>query len=133
MHIILNIVANTKVNDDYSSFNATWRWPTDRFNVHSYPHVKFKSEYLPLQLSDLANLTLRATWDVSATTQDLASTGISSNIAWDIFADADANSAGSAAKAHYEIMIWMGSYGNPYPFGYQDGPHLNKTIQGITL
>jgi hypothetical protein len=88
---------------------------------------------LPLQLSDLANLSLTATWDVTAGSQDLASTGVSTNIAWDIFADSDANSAGSATSAHYEIMVWMGAYGNPYPYGYADGPLLNRTIHDVTL
>lgn len=44
-------------------------------------------------------------------------------MAFDMFADTDAEKAQSATTAATEIMIWIGTVGDPWPIGY----NRNKT------
>lgn len=40
------------------------------------------------------------------------------NVAFDMFLDPDEDKANSATAAMYEIMIWIGQVGDPYPLGF---------------
>jgi hypothetical protein len=118
-----------QVADDYSSFNATYFWPdaAGLYYVHSFPHVKVQSDYLPILASDVTNFTLSAKWSLSD------SPGAITNIAWDIFADIDRSAAMVEVQAKYEIMLWLGSVGGPQPLGFQSGPCLTMTSNGTPL
>lgn len=43
------------------------------------------------------------------------------NVALDVFADLDPAKAAVSTEAAVEIMIWVGSRGNPQPLGYNQG------------
>jgi xyloglucan-specific endo-beta-1,4-glucanase len=54
---------------------------------------------------------------------DVDETGLSAistitNVALDLFADADSNNAKNPTQANYEIMVWLGSFGDPKPLGW---------------
>lgn len=42
------------------------------------------------------------------------------NVAFDMFLDLDDKNASSATAAAYEIMIWIGQVGKPYPLGFDE-------------
>ncbi|KAF2664659.1 concanavalin A-like lectin/glucanase [Microthyrium microscopicum] len=118
------------VNSYSTAFNATWQWPSDRNAVHSYPHVKFQPKLLPIVISDISAVTLSASWSISAPAKDLDSriTGMVSNVAWDMFADEDPAAAQVDASAKYEVMVWVGRYGDPKPIGFSSGLCQNQTV-----
>lgn len=43
------------------------------------------------------------------------------NVALDMFVDSDSTNAQSEVDASYEIMIWLGSFGDPKPLGFSQG------------
>ncbi|KAJ0108455.1 hypothetical protein J7T55_002059 [Diaporthe amygdali] len=116
-----------------SGFDATWKWPGDPDAVHSFPHVTFLSDDLPVTVSNISALRLAASWAYapgSISTADdagrldgfdtngLNDIGAKANIAFDMFMDMDKVKAASATAAKYEMMIWIGQVGNPYPLGF---------------
>lgn len=50
--------------------------------------------------------------------KSISSAKAKANVAFDIFLDKDSKNAASATKAGYEIMVWIGRVGQPYPLGY---------------
>lgn len=112
-----------------------WSWPTSRKNVRSYPHIVFNEAALPVTVDNITKFELQGSWQITASPIDLASNtlGMLANVAWDIFADADPKKAGNDATALYEIMFWMGTYGQPQPLGFSDGPCLKQTLNGVEL
>jgi xyloglucan-specific endo-beta-1,4-glucanase len=127
-----------QVDADYTTFDVTWKWPTGPVtgDVHSYPHIKFQSNHLPVPLSDITSLPFRATWDMqmSSGPSGLANVKATANVAVDMFADADPGAAQNETKAGYEIMIWLGSFSAPQPLGYDaNNPCLTATVGDISL
>jgi xyloglucan-specific endo-beta-1,4-glucanase len=110
------------VNTDYTIFESVWSWRAAAQSVHAYPHIAFNSAALPQLVSSISNLTVRADWDMYAVDHDLQSSNVIANVAIDMFADADPSAASSAILANYEIMVWVGTYGQPHPIGFSDGP-----------
>jgi hypothetical protein len=55
------------------------------------------------------------------------------NVALDLFVDPDPSLAQNETNAGYEIMVWLGAFGNPYPIGYSNGLNLNQTIDNESL
>jgi hypothetical protein len=109
-----------QLTDDGDQFNATWQWGgTSRITVHSYPHIRYQPTNLPVPIGGLNNLTLSGTWDLFASNKDLDSStaGMVANVAWDMFADEDQGTSMIDSQARWEVMIWMGRYGNPAPIG----------------
>jgi xyloglucan-specific endo-beta-1,4-glucanase len=90
--------------------------------VHSYPHVRFQPKLLPIAISDISALTLSAKWAIPAPPKDLET-----NIAWDLFADPEPATSRIDARARFEIMVWLGAYGDPKPIGFANGLCLNQT------
>lgn len=101
--------------------------------VHSFPHVTFSSDDLPAPLSNLSGLRLAAAWAMSAGTisaarspsarvgldaSGLSDVGAKANVAFDMFLDPDGDSSRSATDAMYEVMVWIGQVGGPYPLGF---------------
>lgn len=60
------------------------------------------------------NPSARIGLDVSA----LNGVGTKANVAYDMFLDPDEEKSTSATTAMYEVMIWIGQIGNPYPLGF---------------
>lgn len=54
-------------------------------------------------------------------TSGLDDIGAVANVAFDMFLDEDADNSTNATLAGYEIMIWIGRVGTPYPLGYDIG------------
>jgi Glycosyl hydrolase family 12 len=92
-------------------------------NVHSYPHIKFSPPILPIAIPKVTNMTLSAQWTMTNTDNVVA------NVAWDLFADPDPDTAGIDSQAHYEIMIWMAKYGGALPIGNQNGLCLDDPVK----
>jgi hypothetical protein len=70
--------------------------------------------------------------DLQVTWQYDADPSIIGNVALDMFADADVNSAQNETLAAYEIMVWYGDYGGPWPLGYSDGPKASVVMADVT-
>jgi xyloglucan-specific endo-beta-1,4-glucanase len=112
------------VSPNVDSFNATWFWPTGKDNTHSFPHINFMPKNLPAPLSNITAMVLAADWTVDSTTWI-------GNVALDMFADADVTNSTNAQKAAYELMVWFGDYGNPWPLGYADGIKATETVNNV--
>jgi hypothetical protein len=69
-------------------------------------------------------------WSIDASTEDLTneSHGMVTNVAWDMFVDSDTSKAQIDGQARFEIMIWVGTYGDPKPIGFSDGPCLKQKV-----
>lgn len=112
----------------YAGFDATWHWPVGPDTVHSFPHVTFSSNDLPISLNDISALRLAAVWAMTGGNTPLDRVGMDDdsvgsakakcNVAFDLFLDLDPDNASSAVNADYEIMVWIGRVGDPYPLGY---------------
>ncbi|KAH7213227.1 concanavalin A-like lectin/glucanase domain-containing protein [Fusarium redolens] len=122
------------VNEDDTNawFNAPWLWEGDKDNVHSYPHVKFQSSKLPLPLAEITSMRLTASWMMTAGSLEtetpkfssnewdenkssLNELGTVANAAFDMFLDADLTNSTDSVLAGIELMIWIGSVGDPWP------------------
>lgn len=123
-----------------AGFDATWHWPVGADAVHSFPHVTLSSDHLPARLSNISALRLAAVWAMSAGTISTArqpaglggaarvgggldaggldDVGAKANVAFDMFLDPDDDDAQSATAAMYEMMVWIGQVGRPYPLGF---------------
>ncbi|KAK4237943.1 hypothetical protein C8A03DRAFT_15562 [Achaetomium macrosporum] len=112
------------------TLDATWRWSSDRGEVHSYPHVQFTHPALPTPLWNISALTVSTQWSMgpgskprsipSIDSSGLARLDVSANVAFDLFADRNAARAQEETKAETEIMIWLGRVGQAQPLGYND-------------
>ncbi|KAF5708057.1 glycosyl transferase [Fusarium mundagurra] len=122
------------VNEDDTNvwFNAPWLWVGDDDNVHSYPHVKFQHSKLPLPLAEITSMRLTGSWMMTAGSLDtetpkfsssewdenkssLDELGTKANAAFDMFLDADSTNSTDSVLAGIELMIWIGSVGEPWP------------------
>ncbi|KAK1993299.1 concanavalin A-like lectin/glucanase [Colletotrichum falcatum] len=119
------------VDESTPAFDANWNWEEDKNNVHSFPHVRFNSTKLPIQLSAISTMRLAVDWTMrkgnpdSDPPRDFSTsawsenkgdlTGVVSNAAWDFFVDRNKSRTYNPIDAEAEIMIWLGKVGNPYP------------------
>ncbi|CVL00351.1 uncharacterized protein FMAN_09830 [Fusarium mangiferae] len=122
------------VNEDDTNvwFNAPWMWEGDKDNVHSYPHVKFRPSKLPLPLAEITSMRLVGSWMMIAGSLEtetlkfsssewdenkssLVALGTKANAAFDMFLDTDSTKSTDSVLAGIELMIWIGSVGNPWP------------------
>jgi len=133
------------VRNSPPAFDATWEWPTGRDRVHSYPHVKLTTpDAGTVPLSNISYLRLSTVWSMGtgssphpAGTIDesgMSAQDVIANVAFDIFADHDPDNAHYEVKAETEIMIWLGTFGKPYPLGWDDPSCCgNTTVGGVEL
>jgi len=115
------------VTSDATAFNVTWEWPSDKTQTHSFPHVKFLSKSLPIPLSTVTKLGLQASWQYSVPPD----ANMICNVALDMFADTDPKAAQNETMAQYEIMVWYGIFGGPWPLGYASGAKVTKSIGDV--
>jgi hypothetical protein len=122
------VLLHFQVTPDVSAFNATWKWPSGPGATHSFPHLSFLPKLLPVSLSSITKFGLKASWQYYNTDPSMAC-----NVAVDMFADADPTAAQKESIAQYELMIWYGMLGAPWPLGYKNGAVMNKTIGNVEL
>ncbi|SMQ49967.1 unnamed protein product [Zymoseptoria tritici ST99CH_3D1] len=101
-------------NASSNAWFALWRWSGDP-SVKGYPNVGFQSTILPLQLQDLRQMNISASWKLAysnASNQSIDETDTAADVALDLFADEDREKSMQSTKQKYEIMIWYARWGN---------------------
>ncbi|CZS99665.1 related to endoglucanase I precursor [Rhynchosporium graminicola] len=93
------------------SWHSTWTWKNGPNNVKSYPYSGLLLPKKPL-LSQVKSMKSSASW--SYNTSD-----IRANVAYDLFTSTDSNHTNSFGD--YELMIWLGKYGDISPIGSSVG------------
>ncbi|RYP74925.1 hypothetical protein DL771_002709 [Monosporascus sp. 5C6A] len=93
------------------AWHTTWSWSGGQNNVKSYP---YSGRQLPTKklVSQIGSIPTSTSWSYS-------NTNIRANVAYDLFTAADPNHATSSGD--YELMIWLGRYGDVYPIGSSVG------------
>jgi xyloglucan-specific endo-beta-1,4-glucanase len=93
------------------SWRTTWNWSGGDNNVKSYPYSgrQMSSKRIVSQIGSLPTST---SWSYSGN-------NLRANVAYDLFTAANPNHATSSGD--YELMIWLGRYGNVYPIGSSVG------------
>jgi Glycosyl hydrolase family 12 len=79
-----------------------------------------------MKFSTLTQLSINAVWNYVPVDPSMIC-----NVALDVFADIDPTAAQNETLAQYEIMVWYGVYGGPWPLGYSDGSKMKQTINGV--
>lgn len=65
---------------------------------------------------------------------DLLAADVNSNVAIDMFLDADPTKATSSVDAKYEVMVWLGVFGvATEPIGLRQGALKTQAVNGTTL
>ena len=80
-------------------------------------------------MASLSSLTIQSQWSMSPGSspsvandvEGLSQLNTIANVALDMFVDSDSTNAQSEVDASYEIMIWLGSFGDPKPLGFSQG------------
>ncbi|KAF5635825.1 hypothetical protein F52700_5137 [Fusarium sp. NRRL 52700] len=138
-----------KVDNSTPAFSATWNWPADIQDVHSFPYVRFNNPSLPVRLSDLESIRLSTDWiytpgspskipndfsnEVWAKNKaELEGDGVQANAAWDFFLDDDRNRTLYPQVAAVEFMVWLGRVGDPWWLGRQNDSILSNVTLGET-
>ncbi|KAH6894725.1 concanavalin A-like lectin/glucanase domain-containing protein [Thelonectria olida] len=138
-----------KVDNSTPAFDATWNWDQDIQDVHSFPYVRFGSLDLPMRLSSLSSIRLSTDWVMTAgspsepprtfTNSALESNAkaldknkAQANAAWDFFLDSDRNRTLYPQDAAIEMMVWLGSVGDPWWLGREENTILSNITLGKT-
>ncbi|CAP68354.1 uncharacterized protein PODANS_7_3370 [Podospora anserina S mat+] len=130
------------VRDSPPAFDATWKWPSAADTVHSYPHVKLTAPALPVTLSNISAMHLTGKWSMGAgstpaprlsvDTSALADLDVTANVAFDMFADRNADKSVKETMAETEIMIWLGRFGHAQPLGWNENrPRISLTLGNV--
>lgn len=114
------------MNNNGTSFDATWKWLNNSKDVHGYPHLELESSLFPLSISELSSLEFASTFGVNVTSaynqtaqqrlQALNDDDVQYDVMLDMFLDANATKATSDLPG-YEIMIWLSYSYAAYPVG----------------
>jgi xyloglucan-specific endo-beta-1,4-glucanase len=100
------------------SWQADWTWSGGQDNVKSYPYSG--REFTPKLINSIGSLPSAAQWTYQGN-------NIRANVAYDLFTASDPNHDKSSGD--YELMVWLGRYGNVYPIGSSKG---NVNVLGQT-
>ncbi|KAK4201911.1 concanavalin A-like lectin/glucanase domain-containing protein [Triangularia verruculosa] len=130
------------VRDSPPAFDATWKWPSAADTVHSYPHVKLTAPALPVTLSNISAMHLTGKWSMgggstpaprlSVDAKALADLDVTANVAFDMFADRNAEKSVKETMAETEIMIWLGRFGHAQPLGWNENrPRISLTLGNV--
>lgn len=113
--------------------------------MHAFPNAKLLESdltNLPVQVSTMKSLTLDVTWSyamgnkVTNTTDNAAleAAKVNANVAIDMFAAESQNKSASTTEADYEVMVWLGRWGDSTdPIGLLTGSQGTEVINGTTL
>ncbi|KAI5465026.1 concanavalin A-like lectin/glucanase domain-containing protein [Mariannaea sp. PMI_226] len=136
--------------DVYNStpaFDAVWNWGEDIQDVHSFPYVRFGHANLPMRLSSIRSIQLSTEWLMTAGVpseppRTFSSSAMSNNeanlqkihaqanAAWDFFLDSDSNRTLYPQVAEIELMVWLGSVGDPWWLGRENNTILSNLTIG---
>lgn len=127
-------------------FSVTWQYPMGPATqpVHAFPNIKLDGEgyVFPAAIGTIASIPVDVEWTYGIGTEKANSTDITSmaaanvntNVAIDMFLDADMNSAQSSTQAKYEIMVWLCTIGSAtQPIGLAQGAVDTQVINGTTF
>ncbi|KAE8383209.1 concanavalin A-like lectin/glucanase domain-containing protein [Aspergillus bertholletiae] len=144
--LCLNVT--TIANGSYPSataapkFSVTWQFDqasTDH-TVHAFPNIMV-NDVLPASVADIQHLNLDIHWTYAMGSKpanktdetELQDANVMTNVALDMFFDADIKTATNVSRAKYEMMVWFASFGDAKPFGYNDGIVRKKGLNGTTF
>jgi len=98
-------------NSDGVGWKTDWTWSGSPNNVKSYPYSGITMSN-KLLVSQIGYLGTSASWQYS-------NTNIRANVAYDLFTAADPRHDPSSGD--YELMIWLGKFGDIQPIGSSQG------------
>lgn len=142
------ITTNSSVSDkafEAANFSATWEFPIGPVDepVHAFPNAMLDlPDIIPLTLSNLSAFTLDVSWtyglgDYVHNVTDFASMSaaeVNANVCLDMFLAADPSNSTNTTTATYEVMVWLGRWGDAsQPIGLAQGPVASQTVNGTTL
>jgi len=111
-----------QISEEESVFNSTWKWTDNPDSVHSFPNINLNTKELPIQLSNLQALNVKASWTMEPSdpskSQNLSAISASADVIVDMFFDPDRTTANSTTKPKYEVMVWLAEFGGKKPIGY---------------
>ncbi|KAK0130066.1 hypothetical protein ONS96_000603 [Cadophora gregata f. sp. sojae] len=124
-------------------FTVTWSYPPGPATqpVHAFPNVQVITG-LPALLSTIKTIALSTQWtygvgNTAAETtskEDLTTNAVNTNVAIDMFLDADLKSAENSSLANYEVMVWFATFGSAaQPIGLDKGAVSTESINGTTF
>ncbi|KAI6840779.1 hypothetical protein KC332_g1845 [Hortaea werneckii] len=109
------------VSGNTIAWDTTWIWSGGPTSVKSYTNIQQQS-YPKKQLGQYSSMP--TTWKWSYTGTNLAA-----NVAYDTFVGTSSNGANT-----FEVMVWLGLYGNISPLssnGYPFTPIASPVINGV--
>ncbi|XMA10279.1 hypothetical protein WAI453_003070 [Rhynchosporium graminicola] len=95
------------VNGNGASFQTQWNWAGGANNVKSYPYAGLIIS-APKLVSQIGSIPTSASWSIS-------NSNVRADVAYDVFTARDPNH--SKRGGDYELMIWLGRYGDINPIG----------------
>ena len=128
-------------------FSITWQYPPGPPTqpVHAFPNIKIDEEgTFPVQISSINNINVEADWmysvgDANQTTSVLDQAALTAalantNVAIDMFVDADSSKATSTEDAKYEVMVWLATIGAAtQPLGLDEGARTSVILGSNTF
>ena len=118
---------------NYTAFSATWSWEKSVDSVHAYPNANLSSSLLPLRLTNLSSLDVDLEWSYKkADSGKLADGALTANVAMDLFLDPDPSKAKSGGEASFEVMVWVGDFGQ-HPIGFSGGVQAERKLHSGNL
>ncbi|KAF5589964.1 murein transglycosylase [Fusarium pseudocircinatum] len=94
-------------NSNGAGWHVDWTWSGGQDNVKAYPNSALQINNKRI-VSSISNMQSAAAWSYSGT-------NVRANVAYDLFTASDPNH--STSSGDYELMIWLGRYGNVQPIG----------------
>ncbi|KAK5094891.1 hypothetical protein LTR24_003339 [Lithohypha guttulata] len=127
-------------------FSVTWQYPQGPATqpVHAFPNIKIdgQGKLFPTTINRIRSIPVDVEWtyglgSTAAKTSDItgmAAANVNTNVAIDMFLDADMNSAQSTTSSKYEIMVWLATIGAAtQPIGLAQGSVATEVINGTTF
>ncbi|RFU76588.1 glycoside hydrolase family 12 [Trichoderma arundinaceum] len=94
-----------------AAWHADWQWSGGQNNVKGYPNVQINIPTKRL-VSSIGSLPTTANWNYTGS-------NIRANVAYDLFTASNPNHV--TYSGDYELMIWLGKYGDISPIGSSQG------------
>ncbi|OCL02672.1 glycoside hydrolase family 12 protein, partial [Glonium stellatum] len=128
-----------------AGFTATWHYPpaSAAAPVHAFPNAKLLlPDTIPVQLSNLSSLTLDVEWTYGlgnyahneTNNTAIAAGGVNANVAVDMFLANDRDNSTSTSDAAYEVMVWLGRWGDATdPIGLFNGSRATHDANGTVF
>ncbi|KIV90837.1 hypothetical protein PV10_05445 [Exophiala mesophila] len=137
--------ATYPTNTTAPEWSITWSFPPgpETQPVHAFPNIKLDtSNTFPVQISKVSVIDFATEWHYgigddkpnNTNVNDLNSVDLNSNVAIDMFLDADPTKATNSSSAKYEVMVWFAVFGPATePIGLRQGSLKTETVNGTTF